>query len=160
MYFMLKEYVQAESDYRKAIEIDSESAIAHNYYGMLLFDQLKYPESMQQFETAIRLFPQYGDALCNLGSAYGVIGQSEMELAMQDSTHVQNHMQQSQKNFETAIGYFNESIRVQSDYIEPYRMLTEIYRMTGDLENTDKYAGLTQQLEKRQKKKNVSNLPE
>jgi Tfp pilus assembly protein PilF len=152
MYFMLKDYPHAESDYRKAIELDSENTTAYNYYGMMLFDQGNYAEAIQKFEHAIRINPQFGDALCNLGSVYGTYGQSELELAMTDSSQQAKHLEESKKYFETAIVKFNESIKFQPEYIEPYRMLAEIYKMTGDVENADKYTVLKDRLEKKQKK--------
>jgi tetratricopeptide (TPR) repeat protein len=39
-----------------------------------LFDQQKYQEAMKGFMEAVRLKPDYADALMNVGSCYGLTG--------------------------------------------------------------------------------------
>jgi len=58
--------VQAESEYRRALDLTPGSAESWNGLGAVLLKQRKLAEAKRAFETALVLKPNYRDALYNL----------------------------------------------------------------------------------------------
>ena len=53
----------------RAIAINSGKAVYHNNYGAVLMSLQRFAEARRSFATALKLSPQYADALANLGLA-------------------------------------------------------------------------------------------
>lgn len=60
----------AEQTYRKQIEADPRSALAHNNLANALRDQGKYEEAAEHYEKAMEISPKMLSAYVNLGSIY------------------------------------------------------------------------------------------
>ncbi|HMN19042.1 MAG TPA: tetratricopeptide repeat protein [Candidatus Moranbacteria bacterium] len=60
----------AEQTYRKQIQADPQSALAHNNLANALRDQRKYQEAAQHYEKAMEISPAMLSAYVNLGSVY------------------------------------------------------------------------------------------
>lgn len=60
--------------YAKARECNPNDPVIINNASTVLFEQQKYQEAMQGFMDAVRLKPDYADALMNIGSCYGLTG--------------------------------------------------------------------------------------
>ena len=65
---------QALRYYAKARECNPNDPVIINNAATVLFEQKKYNEAMQGFMDAVRLKPDYADALMNIGSCYGLMG--------------------------------------------------------------------------------------
>jgi serine/threonine-protein kinase len=72
----------AEREYRRAIALDSNSAIAALQYGRHLIYRNRLPEAIRQFRRSADLDPLFGTALVWLGHAYSVYGQHDSALAI------------------------------------------------------------------------------
>jgi tetratricopeptide (TPR) repeat protein len=76
LYDRQKMYVEAEAEFRKALELDPQNAAVLNYLGYMLADQgMKLPEALKMISEAVDLDPQNGAYLDSLGWAYFKSGQ-------------------------------------------------------------------------------------
>jgi serine/threonine-protein kinase len=73
---------QAEVEYKRAIALDSNSAIATLQYGRHLIYRNRLPEAIAQFRRSANLDPLFGTALVWLAHAYSVSGQHDSALAV------------------------------------------------------------------------------
>ncbi len=65
-----REFIEAESLYRRATEADPNYALAFFDLGNVLDELQRLPEAVEAYCTAIRLVPHYGDAHYNVALAY------------------------------------------------------------------------------------------
>ena len=72
---------QAESLLRRALELDSDLATAHEGLGRILAGSGRTREAVQELEEAVRLSPQMGNVWNNLGQAYRADNRLEDALA-------------------------------------------------------------------------------
>jgi len=64
-----QDYTGAEQDFRAVLRIDDRDAFTHYWLGKTLFDQAKAEEGIREFETAVKLLPNFESAWYNLGQA-------------------------------------------------------------------------------------------
>jgi type IV pilus assembly protein PilF len=76
LYQLEGESALAEEQFKKAIKQDKKYTIAHNNYGIFLFNQQRYQEAFTQFELAAAdlAFDRRSNVLTNLGRAALKIG--------------------------------------------------------------------------------------
>lgn len=146
--FSMKNYPAAEVDFKKALEINPTEAVAHNNYGNLLFNQNRFDEAKVQFEQAIRYNPRYAHALNNLASIYGVMGEGERQAIQTDPANATQHSLNAKRNYETAIGYFQQSIKEDPDYPTPYYLIGITYRNLGDEQTAQSYIKKSEEVKK------------
>jgi tetratricopeptide (TPR) repeat protein len=65
-----RQFIEAESLYRRATIADPKYALAFFDLGNVLDELQRLPEAIAAYATAIRLVPQYGDAHYNVALAY------------------------------------------------------------------------------------------
>jgi tetratricopeptide (TPR) repeat protein len=65
-----RQFIEAESLYRRATIADPKYALAFFDLGNVLDELQRLPEAIEAYTTAIRLVPQYGDAHYNVALAY------------------------------------------------------------------------------------------
>jgi tetratricopeptide (TPR) repeat protein len=70
-----KEEEKAQAFYKRAIACDASYADAHLRLGMMLANEKRYTEAIQEFKTAIRLKPEQSSAHYHLASLYRRLGQ-------------------------------------------------------------------------------------
>jgi tetratricopeptide (TPR) repeat protein len=73
----LGRYAEAEAAYRRAIELNPNSAPDHNNLGVALHGENKYPEAAAAFRKAIELDPNAVQPYCQLGIVLRDMGQLE-----------------------------------------------------------------------------------
>jgi tetratricopeptide (TPR) repeat protein len=149
IYTQMGDSVKAEADYKRALEINPTHPIVYNNYGTLCFNQHRYEEAFRHFENAVKYNPNYAHALNNLASVYGVFGQSESEAIARDPANKEEHMARARQNFETALVFFNRSIKADPDFGEPYRLGAITYRNIGDQIDGDKYDAMYREVMQR-----------
>src|ERR1700761_7826845 len=69
------EFQQSLPLLKNAVEQDSKSAPAHNYYGFALARTGALTQAVQEFKRSLAIDPHYPDALYNLGTALEIQGQ-------------------------------------------------------------------------------------
>lgn len=67
--------IEAEQEFRVAVELDPNYVEAWNNLGTVLADLGCYEDSVRVFERALEVFPLYADAHFNLGDVYASLGQ-------------------------------------------------------------------------------------
>jgi tetratricopeptide (TPR) repeat protein len=68
---------EAAAEFKKALQIRPDDAIAMNYYGVVLANKGLYDEAIEQFDKALSVMPDYSEALhnlCNTGIKSGKLG--------------------------------------------------------------------------------------
>jgi len=68
----------AETQFRRATELDENYVEAWNNLGTVLADLGQHDESVEVFERAIDVFPLYADAHFNLGDVFSSLGQPHL----------------------------------------------------------------------------------
>lgn len=76
--YAAQDLVNAETQFRRAVELDENYVEAWNNLGTVLADLNRYGESVEVFERAIDVFPLYADAHFNLGDVYSSLGQPQL----------------------------------------------------------------------------------
>ena len=76
----------AETVWRHTIEVSPGHPLAYNELGLALLDKKEYPEAIASFARAIALYPQFSEAMCNMGGAY---------VSMNDTIHAEQVLRQA-----------------------------------------------------------------
>ena len=79
IYEKLELFGKAKQMFIKALEIAPNSAVIHNHYGLILSHHNQLKEAVKQFNLALKLRPDYFDAMINLSLA--LQGQNKAEEA-------------------------------------------------------------------------------
>lgn len=80
-----RSFGQAETYYRKAEKI-APSPQLHNYLGNSLIYQGHYTEAISQFQSALKLEPNYAAAYRNMGIAYYYLGNTNEAIAAEQKS--------------------------------------------------------------------------
>jgi Flp pilus assembly protein TadD len=122
-----------------------KSATAHNNLGLAYASQGQWDRATAEFQTALRLKPDYVESHYNLGVAYASQGQldraiSEFRTALQlkpDSAGAHNNLgiaYASQGRLDKAIEEFQTTSRLKPDDAEPHMNLGIAYASQGRLD--------------------------
>ena len=57
MYYDQKRFIQAEVEYRKAVELDPKGALAHKNLGLVCLKRKQYEDAEKHFQESIRFDP-------------------------------------------------------------------------------------------------------
>ncbi len=71
-YFKQKDYENAERAFQRAIESDSNDAIAYNHLGIIKRLQGQFDSARQTYQKAIQIDNKYASAYLNLGILYDI----------------------------------------------------------------------------------------
>lgn len=126
--YEFKQYDNARKSYQRALELNNSNATYHNNFGTCLFVTGQYAEAEKAFRKAIELQPSYPDALCNLGSVYGTLGEINKG---------QGKPNEAKAYFEQAIVYFKKTITEDAGYLSAYNFIAATYKNLGDQPNAD-----------------------
>ncbi|MGZ4159033.1 MAG: tetratricopeptide repeat protein, partial [Bacteroidia bacterium] len=96
IYYAQKNYDASYKSYSRASMMNPGKGIYHNNMGTALFAVGKYEEASKEFQKAFDSDKYYAEAVFNLGSAYGAMGEMDKNKGDADD---------SNKKFNTAIGY-------------------------------------------------------
>ncbi len=81
MYFEEGKVAETEHIYRLLIKLDVHNPLAWNNMGVILRERDKTEEALPYLEQALRLHPGYLDAIGNIASVYGALGNFTESLA-------------------------------------------------------------------------------
>ncbi len=144
IYFELKNYDLASKAYRRALELNDKNSTYQNNYGTCLFSTGQYAEAEKFFLQAIKLNKTYNDALCNLGSVYGTMGEIKLKEGKQA---------EAKEFFDKAIHYFIETTKVDADYENAYIFLVATYKNLGREPEGAPWQNKLNEVRERKKKK-------
>ncbi len=106
---------KAESRYRKAVELDTNSAVAHLNLGVFLEDNGRYDEAMAEFLRTVQIDPTLAQGQVNLGVGLQRIGRHEESVkAFREAVNLDPDMAAAQMNlgaYEARQGRWNEAER-------------------------------------------------
>ncbi|MGB3729561.1 MAG: tetratricopeptide repeat protein [Thermodesulfobacteriota bacterium] len=116
-----RSYGQAATYYRQAAEIAPSREI-HNYLGNSLIYQGYYPQAIKQFQSAIKLDPNYASAYQNMGIAYYYMNKPQDTIKSQkkaislnpnspDAYYFLAQGYDKTKNTQQAISYYNQFLQ-------------------------------------------------
>jgi tetratricopeptide (TPR) repeat protein len=94
--------------FNQTLQVTKNNYLAHNNFGLALFEEGKIEEAIDHYNEAIRILPDYIYAFFNRGNAYGDLGQ-----------------------YQRAIDDFNEAVRLKPDYALFYNNRGTIYDDLG-----------------------------
>lgn len=103
-YFQLSDFNKALSDFDQTILLDSLYFKAYNNKGLVLSVQYKDTAAIEMYNKAIKLFPDYSDAVLNRGISYYNLGNTDQ--ACSDWRHAK--MLVNQKAVDLLKQYCNE----------------------------------------------------
>ncbi len=64
----------AETVWRHTIEVSPGHALAFNELGLALLEKREFPGAVASFARAVALYPEFSEAMCNMGGAYISMG--------------------------------------------------------------------------------------
>ena len=102
----------ADQEFRRAIELNPNNAVAHHWYATFLACFRRYPESLAEIERAQALEPASKSVLADKGTLLFDAGRRQDSIAL---------LKQMEEN--------------EPDFISPHRYLKLIYLKTGDYAN-------------------------
>ena len=138
----------AERAARAAIRADSEDAWAHNALGHVNLFARRFEDSLAEFETALRLNPNFALAQGYYGLALGYCGRWQeadeaarraIRLSPRDPYApvyfgIAAYARYLGRDYEEAIRLAQESLRQRSDFVGAHRVLTAAAGMAGQTE--------------------------
>lgn len=130
IYYEQKNYEAAFKDYSRAMEMNPGKGMYHNNAGTCLFATGNYTEAAKAFEKAAEIDKYDTDARCNLGSAYGAMG---------EAARTKGEVENSQKLFMLAIDNFKKAAEIDPNNKSALQFLGITYKNIGDSINGQLY---------------------
>lgn len=122
--------------------------VAYNNRAITLHDQKRYAEALTDFDQALKMFPQYQEALYNRGTSQAAMGNAEA--AVRDFTaslqlkpdfylawYNRGNSYATLGKLEKAEADYREAVRLKPDYAEAWTNLGNIYGMTRQPEKAN-----------------------
>lgn len=117
-------YDKAIFHYNRTLSLNNNDPTAFNNLATCYFETGRLPQAEFNFKKAVEISPIcYADAMCNLGSVYGTMGEINLQQGKQDSAKIY---------FDRAIGLFNQTLGCDASYENAYKFLGFTYRTLGD----------------------------
>jgi len=118
---------------REAVEKDPENKIFRYAYGVFLLKQEDFAGSIEQFEKAVEIDPEYDDATYNLGVAYlnwGVKLKAEADKKAEEAAAAGKEIKEDrsyQDKFRSSIPYLEKSAEARQDDAVLWQQLGKVY---------------------------------
>ena len=128
IYYEQKNYDAAFKSYSRAMEMNPGKGMYHNNAGTCLFSVGKFEEAAKAFRKATEIDKYDVDAQCNLGSAYGAMGEAYA---------TKNDPGNAHKMFLLAIDNFKKAIEIDPNNKSALQFLGVTYKNIGDSINGD-----------------------
>jgi protein O-mannosyl-transferase len=134
-----------ETLFRHAAEVVENNYLAHNNLGIALNSKGQIEEAISQFQTAIRLKPDYAEGYYNLGIALNSEGQIDQAISQFQTVlsmkpdYAETHNSLgialgSKGQIDEAIIQFQTAIRLKPDYAEAYYNLGIALNSKGQID--------------------------
>jgi tetratricopeptide (TPR) repeat protein len=131
----------SETLFRHTLEVTGNNCLAHYNLGMALGKKGQINEAISQYQEAIRLKPDYAEAISKLGTALGEEGRIDEAISqLQEAIRLKPNYADAYNSLGTAlcekgrideaIRQYQEAIRLKPDYAEAcYNLGTGLFRM-------------------------------
>jgi eukaryotic-like serine/threonine-protein kinase len=137
-----RDYAGAEAEFRTAIRLQPDFAVAHGDLGNALYGQGKLDEALAAYREAIRLQPESSEVHVRLGTALHAQGKlAEAEAAFRKAVELKpdDHFNHDWLGYvlmvggrnEAAIPEFRRAIELKPDYLKAYRNLAAALKKLG-----------------------------
>ncbi len=141
-YYNTQRFQEAETHYRKAIQLDSTFSKAYNNWGLSYNAQMRYKDAEPIFRKGLEYEPESIPTMNNLGKSLEGMGRLDEALALYqkvlsidstDQNGIGNLAEAYSKmgRTEEAIAILEQSIKRDSSIVMPFRSLGLIYLTTG-----------------------------
>ncbi len=80
-YYQLQDYDSVHYFAKKALAVDTKNAAAHNYQGLVLYQQQEYATAIKHFEKAVKADVAYAAAWQNIAAAQEAMEQNDQAVA-------------------------------------------------------------------------------
>jgi len=121
------------------VENEPDNKIYHYNYGVLLLNSEKYPEAETQLLEALKIDPEYENAIYNIGVTYVKWG-----TAMNKEAELQGTISEDyKKKYEAALPYLEKVVEKDQTNVAIWELLGKVYSvlgMTDDANNAFKKA--------------------
>nr|XP_006819295.1 PREDICTED: tetratricopeptide repeat protein 13-like [Saccoglossus kowalevskii] len=108
VHFKEENYLAAEEDFQKSLELDSKQSEIMHFRGLALYHQGKIKDSIEVFNTTLKLEPLCVDCRRSLGHAYRELG-----------------------DFETSMQHFNTALSLQEDHVQSLQLRGSLLYQSG-----------------------------
>ena len=130
---------EADRIYLSVLDQDNDNFAANFLHGCILSDKSEFRESINYFETALRVQPNNIDVNNSLGVAYKNLGDlSKSEKYFIKSIKIDSNNYQAcfncanvysdMQDYNSAIKYFKRAIKINEDFAEAHQRLGETYQ--------------------------------
>lgn len=135
-YFEKKEYDKAEKYFLNLVKENQNFADVYNMLGVIYHANGQFTGSIENFEKAIKINPNYTEALLNLAVLYNDLGKYKKANALYSRVHSRKNKKKKEKmdpfiknklaNKHAEIGDIYEGIGVYPDAIAEYQKALEL----------------------------------
>ncbi|MFA6457046.1 MAG: tetratricopeptide repeat protein [Bacteroidota bacterium] len=113
------------------LKLDPENKMDHYFVGKFALIDKNFEEAEKSFQTALRIDPQFVDALLDLGNVYLEWGNFELEQAKKANKDLTVEKQYIER-YKQAIPYLEKFVGQNPDNLRVWDALVQIYARTGD----------------------------
>jgi len=136
LWMNLKEYDEAEKEYREAIRINPNFAGAHNNLGNLLANLQQYDEAEKEYREAIRINPNYALAHNNLGVLLMNLQRyDEAEKEYREAIRINPNYAEAHNNLGILLADLKRHDEAEKEYREAIRINPNYAEAHGNLGN-------------------------
>jgi len=113
------------------VENEPDNKIYHYNYGVLLLNSEKYPEAETQLLEALKIDPEYENAIYNIGVTYVKWG-----TAMNKEAELQGVISEDyKKKYEAALPYLEKVVEKDQTNVAIWELLGKVYSVLGMTED-------------------------
>ena len=115
------------------VENEPDNKIYHYNYGVLLLNSEKYAEAEAELLTALKIDPEYENAIYNLGVTYVKWGTAMNKEAEQQGTISEDY----KKKYEAALPYLEKVVEKDATNVAIWELLGKVYSVLGMTEDAN-----------------------